>query len=763
MLFKLCRCLGSRYHEVMSVIALAASVLAFGQSGLASSLDRVPASKAVWEKFAAGVPKEQRAAAEYLLTWMPEDDLKNVSPSYVGDMIRLAYTGRKGTEWGPKVPREVFLDAVLPYASVTEPRESMRAEFQKKYLPVAAKAKTPGEAALAINRILFTDYKVTYNTRRLRTDQSAKETIKQGMATCTGLSIMLVDALRAVGVPSRLAGIAAWPGRGGNHTWVEVWDNGRWHFVGAAEPDDKGLNHAWFAGEAGGAVEDKPENAIWAVTYRDNGGRFPIVWRPGRAVFADNVTARYRTNQVKKPRLMIEVVQGGQRVIAEVKVHAGGKVISEGKSLGPQADMNLHFTAEVEVGKSYVVTVTYLSKTFAKGAEITEQDTLLQFNFDDIKDPFLNRFAPGQDAEAAAKTLSMMPADAKGENRLWSSFKNASNPELKAEFDANTVKTANRTSPYKWRKVGEKPAEGWGLVIAMHGGGGAPKQVNDREWEGMWSSYYADQPQVPGYIYLALRAPNDEWNGVYDDAIVPLIERLILQFVKYAEVDPYSVYACGASHGGYGAFVIGPKAPHRFAAVHSAAAAATDGETMGENLRNLRFTWALGETDTAYGRRERCDNFAKLWAEWKAKHGGFDGGYELIPNHGHLINDIEKDRITKLRPHRRNAFPTKIIWTQTDDVIRRFYWLEALNPVDQGRIEAEINGNTIKLTTKNQGEIALWLPESKIDLDKPVVVIRDGKRHEFKAKSSLETYALGLEQTGDPNLATGIRILVPAR
>ena len=42
------------------------------------------------------------------------------------------------------------------------------------------------------------------------------------MATCTGLSIMLVEACRAVGIPARVAGIASWPGRGGNHTWVEV-------------------------------------------------------------------------------------------------------------------------------------------------------------------------------------------------------------------------------------------------------------------------------------------------------------------------------------------------------------------------------------------------------------------------------------------------------------------------------------------------------------------------------------------------------------
>ena len=123
----------------------------------------------------------------------------------------------------------IFLDAVLPHVSTTEPRESMRGEFHDRYLPLVQKLKRPGDAALALNKALFRDYKVVYNTRRLRPDQSSRESIKQGMATCTGLSIMLVEACRSVAVPARMAGIASWPGRGGNHTWVEVWDSG-WHF-----------------------------------------------------------------------------------------------------------------------------------------------------------------------------------------------------------------------------------------------------------------------------------------------------------------------------------------------------------------------------------------------------------------------------------------------------------------------------------------------------------------------------------------------------
>ena len=57
----------------------------------------------------------------------------------------------------------------------------------------------------------------------------------------------------------------------------------------------------------------------------------------------------------------------------------------------------------------------------------------------------------------------------------WSAYKASPTHEpLRREFEAKTVATKDRKSPYLWRYVGQKPANGWGLVIAMHGGGNAP-------------------------------------------------------------------------------------------------------------------------------------------------------------------------------------------------------------------------------------------------------------------------------------------------
>jgi hypothetical protein len=715
-----------------------------------------------------GLPVDERKGGEYLLTYMPLSDLRSLPTETIRQTLDLSNKAKKSLPWERSIPQDLFFDAVLPYANVTEPRKSMRAEFQQKYLPLVMQTKSPGEAAMLINRALFKDYKVTYNTRRLRTDQCPPETIAQGMATCTGLSIMLVDALRAVGVPSRVAGINSWPGRGGNHTWVEVWDKGSWHFVGAAEPDDAGLDHSWFADEAGRAVASKPLNSVWAVTYRDKGSYFPMVWAPDEKVPAENVTARYNKRLVDlSPRLMVEVKKGGERVIADVIAFnaATGDKCLIGKSKGPQADINLHLSAPVPKGGDYVVTASYNGVTVTGMAKV-DSDTVLRLDLDHSTTEFLgpvlaDRFSTDRSkSELAAKVLASIPYSEATALAAWDAFRSAPDSKLKSEFDSNTVSTVDRTSPYLWRKVGTKPDKGWGLVIAMHGGGGAPKEVNDGEWHYMFSGYYKDHPEAGGYIYLALRAPNDAWNGFYDDSICPLVERLILQFVKFAEVDPNRVYTCGASHGGYGAFVIGPKIPYRFAAIHPAASAGTDGETEGVNLRNVRFTWAVGENDKDYGRVDRCRAFQKLWDGWKSQYGGFDGGVEVVPGRGHLINGFEANKTTELLKYSRNATPSRVIWAQTDNVLHRFYWLEAASPTAKGRIEAAIDKNVVTLTTNSQSEIALWLSPSQVDYSKPIVVVRDGSRQVFQAKPSLETYAQGLASTGDPALAAPIRLVL---
>jgi hypothetical protein len=234
------------------------------------------------------------SAARFLVDNMPEKDRATLNAGFLKEHLDLAFKARAEFPWGKSVPEEIFLNDVLPYAVFDEPRDPWRSEFYIKAAAIvqAAGARTAAEGAQALNKNIFNLLKVHYNTGRKRPNQSAKESVALGKATCTGLSIILVEACRAIGIPARAVGTPMWTNERGNHTWVEIWDGG-WHFTGADEFDPKGLDRGWFAGDAALARIDSPRYSIYATTWKRNGLLFPTVWSRESDVAAVNVTARY--------------------------------------------------------------------------------------------------------------------------------------------------------------------------------------------------------------------------------------------------------------------------------------------------------------------------------------------------------------------------------------------------------------------------------------------------------------------------------------
>ena len=195
-------------------------------------------NRAELEKALTAAPEGQRKAMAFLVANMPERDLKSLHADFLLENVELAYKARKDVAWGERIPEDVFFNNVLAYANVNEARDAWRKDLYDLCLPLVKDCKTPSEAALTLNRTVYDKLKVRYSTKRKKPDQSPKETIEQGLASCTGLSILLSDACRSVAVPARLAGTPLWADNSGNHTWVEIWDDG-WHFTGACEPDPK--------------------------------------------------------------------------------------------------------------------------------------------------------------------------------------------------------------------------------------------------------------------------------------------------------------------------------------------------------------------------------------------------------------------------------------------------------------------------------------------------------------------------------------------
>ncbi len=327
----------------------------------AAGNNRAELTKALTE-----VPEEQREGMQFLIENMPPPDLMSLKAEFLLTHVAQSYQDMAAAPWARLVPKEIFLNDVLPYASLNECRDNGRPKLRELAAPLVKDCKTPGEAAQVLNKKLFGIAKVRYSTQRKKPDQSALESMESGVATCSGLSILLADACRAVGVPARVAGTPLWTNLRGNHTWVEVWDNG-WHFAGAAEPDGAGLDRGWFKGDAAAADNTKPEHRIYASSFKKTGLSFPLVWnRRLDWVPAVNVTGRY-TGAVKpeagKVRVLVRVLDkpGGKRVAAKVTVtdaEDAAKTFS-GTSSDESADLNNILPFQLSPQHRYRIEVTH--------------------------------------------------------------------------------------------------------------------------------------------------------------------------------------------------------------------------------------------------------------------------------------------------------------------------------------------------------------------------------------------------------------------
>ena len=238
-------------------------------------------------------PADQRKGVAFLIANMPDTDLKSLDRYFLLDNAALAYQTRTETPWGRSIKGDLFLNNVLPYANMNERRDSFRKDLHDRFITAASACKTPGEAAVKLNKLVFDSFNVRYHaTKRPKPDQSPYESAEASYASCSGLSILLADTCRAVGIPARVVGTPLWMDNSGNHTWVEVWD-GKWHFIEAAGGDP--LDKSWFAEKAAQADPKSPEHWIYAASFKKTGISFPLVWDQSiKWVNAVDVTKSYK-------------------------------------------------------------------------------------------------------------------------------------------------------------------------------------------------------------------------------------------------------------------------------------------------------------------------------------------------------------------------------------------------------------------------------------------------------------------------------------
>ena len=253
-------------------------------------------------------------------------------PEGAGQGAGLERFRGEGNPWGASAPA-LFEEYVAPKTSIGEPEVDWLPVLEPVARELAAGAPDALEAARRINRGLWDRIGVHYSPKRDRPDQDPLHSMRIGMASCSGLSILLADACRSVGIPARVVG-CFWRLKPGNHSWVEVWSGGAWHALGAAE--DCAPEALWFLDDAAAADADDPRYAIYAAraSLPPEGTRFF-----GWGVPAENVTARYARKAGEGVKVHIAAERNGVRVATPFRVD-GVEYVTP----GPERDLNDYTT-----------------------------------------------------------------------------------------------------------------------------------------------------------------------------------------------------------------------------------------------------------------------------------------------------------------------------------------------------------------------------------------------------------------------------------
>lgn len=308
------------------------------------------------------------ASIDFLRTHMPLQDRETITEKRLEKEVRLALTAREQFPWAKQVPWEIYANNVLPYAVVNEPRDEWREQFYKTFAPIVSSCKTGQEAALAIASSIQDILNVRYSTERRVPHQGVKESLQSGKVSCTGQSILLICALRSVGIPARMAGVLTWNHVRGNHNWTEAWCDGKWKML---EYNEKTFNTPWVLSAISMLDPNKPENTIYATSWKKESYKkdfFPLIWEArydpikhtltfppeSKIVPAVNITDRYlklasewvaaQPNYVPGSRLMLNIQTKTKNGVKRLPLHVtlkseDGEVLANGTTPGPTDDI----------------------------------------------------------------------------------------------------------------------------------------------------------------------------------------------------------------------------------------------------------------------------------------------------------------------------------------------------------------------------------------------------------------------------------------
>ena len=195
------------------------------------------------------VNQQEMEALQFLYAYMPLADVTDYPVEFHLENVRATFQARDEMPWGKKVPELLFKHFVLPLRVNNEALDMSRPVFFKE-LKERVNGMSMEEAILEVNH--WCHEHVTYQPSDSRT-LSPLACMKTAIGRCGEESTFTVAALRSIGIPARQVYTPRWAHTDDNHAWVEAWADGKWHFMGACEPEAV-LDLGWFNAPASRAL-----------------------------------------------------------------------------------------------------------------------------------------------------------------------------------------------------------------------------------------------------------------------------------------------------------------------------------------------------------------------------------------------------------------------------------------------------------------------------------------------------------------------------
>ncbi len=286
------------------------------------------------------------------------------------------------------------------------------------------------------------------------------------------------------------------------------------------------------------------------------------------------------------------------------------------------------------------------------------------------------------------------------------------------------------------------------LVVFLHGyNGDNPEYIN---W---WSVDKRHDPVSDKHNVIFIE-PHGRGNTQYRD----IGERDVLKCIEMAKqqfnVDEDRVYLVGASMGGFGTWNVATRHPELFAAIAPIYGGgdyhvSTSPEALEhlssweeylldkssssaqlESLINMPILVSHGDQDQSVD-VNLSRYLVRMLQRWD-----YDIRYIEVPGKGHTELGLWDQTIPWMLEHKREAYPRHVRVRSADLRTASAYWVKVTQeerPAEFMVVDAEVlDGNLIRVDSKNVRALSLDSSPALVDVSKPVNVIWNGKSYSEK-------------------------------